>query len=233
MPEFFPADFPSWLEFLHRVSLNPIRCLTTPRPWAPLTDAEWETIAPFLAAHGCGLAFTPRPGRPPKDTRARLDAIFRAVTLKHPRGGRASWARLPEAHGKADTLSRTYRRWAHANLWARLLMEAACPTCPAILRRLTYWICCAFRRGIRIMGLRLPITHISGRERRNRSGADGLSGVHCMARGGDVGRVGTDWRQRPGREQRRGAKLDRHRGGGMSARRSAPQRAPAVVAGTA
>ncbi|MBV1799823.1 transposase [Siccirubricoccus sp. G192] len=154
MPNFLPPDFPSRLEFLHRVSLDPIRCRTPVRPWAPLTDDEWEAIAPSLAAMGCGLSLTRRAGRPPADTRARLDAIFRAVTLKHPRGGRAAWAQLPEAHGKADTVSRSFRRWAHAKLWARLLMEVACPTCPAALRGLTYWVCCAFRRGIRIMGLR-------------------------------------------------------------------------------
>jgi hypothetical protein len=79
----------------------------------------------------------------------------------------------------------------------------------------------------------LPITHISGRERRNRGSDDGLSAVRFVARGSDAGKVGTDGRQRPGREQRRGAKLDRHRGGGMSARRSAPEQAAAVVAGTA
>src|SRR4051794_22056844 len=114
-----------------------------PPPWPPLPDEEWEPLAPSLAAHGCGLSFAPRPGRPPEDTRARLDAIFRAVTLKAPGGGRGTWKQLPEAFGKPDTVSRTYRRWARANLWARLLAEVACPTCPPILRRLTYFICCA------------------------------------------------------------------------------------------
>ncbi len=153
MPNLLPPNFPT-LELIHRISLDPIRCLTPPRPWASLTDAEWDAIAPFLAAEGCGLSLAPRPGRPPSDTRARLDAIFRAVTLKHPRGGRGTWAQLPPEHGKADTVSRTYRRWARAGLWARLLAEAACPTSPPVLRSLTYFICCAFRRAIRVMGLR-------------------------------------------------------------------------------
>ena len=33
-------------------------------------------------------------------------------------------------------------------------MEVACPTAAPAMRRLTYLVCCAFRRGIRIMGLR-------------------------------------------------------------------------------
>jgi transposase len=152
-----PANFPSTLSLIHKISIDPTACRTPPRPWAPLTDAEWEEVAPFLAAHGCGLSFTRRAGRPPVDTRARLDAIFRAVTLKAPRGGRGAWRQLPEEFGKPDTVSRTYRRWARANLWARLLVEVACPTCPPVLRRLTYFICCAFRRAVRVMGLRAII----------------------------------------------------------------------------
>ncbi|GGC30070.1 hypothetical protein GCM10011504_05370 [Siccirubricoccus deserti] len=103
------------------------------------------------------MSFTRRAGRPPVDTRARLDAIFRAVTLKAPGGGRGAWRQLPSGFGKPDTVSRTYRRWARANLWARLLTEVACPSCPPVLRRLTYVICCAFRRAIRVMGIRAII----------------------------------------------------------------------------
>jgi transposase len=154
MPSLLPPDFPTRLDLVHRLSLDPIRCRTPPRPWAPLTDAEWQAIAPFLAAHGCGMSLTRRAGRPPQDTRARLDAIFRAVTLKHPRGGRGAWAQLPPEHGKPDTVSRTHRRWARAHLWARLLAEVACPTCPPVLGNLAYLICCAFRRAVRVMGLR-------------------------------------------------------------------------------
>jgi transposase len=137
----------------YRLAVTQDGVLTPRRPWAPLTDAEWEHIAPYLAALNCGLSFTRRAGRPPEDTRARLDAIFRAVTLKHSKGGRGTWAQLPEGFGKPDTVSRTFRRWAHAKLWLRLLAEVACPTCPPVLKGLTYFICCAFRRGIRLMGL--------------------------------------------------------------------------------
>ena len=130
------------------------RSAALPRPWAPLTDAEWDALAPFLAAHNCGLSLAPRPGRLPADTRARMDAIFRAVTLKHPRGGRGTWAQLPPEHGKPDTVSRTYRRWARANFWTRLLAEVACPTSQPVFRNLAHPVCCAFRRAVRVMGLR-------------------------------------------------------------------------------
>jgi transposase len=148
-----PPDLVPKLLETYRLAIAPGAVLTPPRAWAPLTDDEWEHVAPYLAALNCGLSFTRRAGRPPEDTRARLDAIFRAVTLKHPKGGRGTWAQLPEGFGKPDTVSRTWRRWAHAKLWIRLLAEVACPTCPPVLWRLTYFICCAFRRGLRIMGL--------------------------------------------------------------------------------
>ena len=42
------------------------------------------------------LTAAPRAGRPTADPRARLDAIFRAATLKHPVGGRARIPRWME-----------------------------------------------------------------------------------------------------------------------------------------
>jgi transposase len=119
-----------------------------------LSDSEWEHIACYLAALNCGLSFEPRRrGRPPENVRARLDAIFRAVTLKHPKGGRANWNQLPAEFGKPDTVSKTYRRWLGRGLWQRLLSEVADPTCPTVLRDLSYYICCAFRRGWRLLPL--------------------------------------------------------------------------------
>ncbi len=141
------------------------------RPWAPMTDAEWEAVAPFLWAMGCGFRGAPgvsAAGRPLADPRARLDAIFRSVTLKrevtHPRTGqpvpaRACWCDLPPGYGRPDSVSRLYRRWARlgdgrASLWARLLIEVTDPAAAPALRGMAHWICCAFRRGIRLMGLR-------------------------------------------------------------------------------
>ena len=152
-PTIIPPDFLTRHNLIHRLYLAPLRGLTLRAPWAPLTDAEWDALAPILAAQGCGLAGAPRAGRPMASPRARLDAIFRAVTLKHPQGGRAPWRLLPEAFGKPDTTSRTHRRWAAAGLWARLLVEVARPDCPPVLRRLTHRVCCAFRRAVRQMGL--------------------------------------------------------------------------------
>jgi transposase len=153
-PDLLPPDLIARHGLIERLVLAPLNHLTRPRPWARLTDREWEAVAPYLWVHGCGMAAPgeTRPGRPLPDPRARLDAIFRGVTLKHPEGGRAPWSALPEEFGKPDTISRTFRRWAAAGLWARLLAEVACPTCPPALKRLTYFICCAFRRAVRVIG---------------------------------------------------------------------------------
>ncbi|MFC7477332.1 transposase, partial [Dankookia sp. GCM10030260] len=92
-PEILPPDFVARHDLHNYLYLRPTFGLTPPQPWAPLTDAEWAALRPVLAEHGCGLSDHPRAGRPMADPRARLDAIFRAVTLKRPRpqgGGRGS-----------------------------------------------------------------------------------------------------------------------------------------------
>ncbi len=155
--DMLPPDLAARREVVERLVLDPIRNRVVPRPWAPLSDAEWEELAPHLWALGCGLSppWQRRGGRPmtEEQVRARLDAIFRAVTLKHPRGGRGAWRQLPEEHGKPDTASRTCRRWAQRGLWSRLLEEVAQPTAPPALRRLAYWVCCAFRRSLTAIGV--------------------------------------------------------------------------------
>ena len=123
-PEILPPDFAVRHDLHNYLYFHPTFGLTPAQPWAPLSDAEWAALRPFLAEHGCGLSDHPRAGRPMADARARLDAIFRAVTLKRPRpqgGGRAPWTQLPPEFGKADTISRTYRRWCRTDLWMRLL----------------------------------------------------------------------------------------------------------------
>ncbi|WP_052388863.1 transposase [Belnapia moabensis] len=143
----FPADFLTRHDILRRIYLDPLTCLTPPRPWAAMTDAEWAALAPILAAMGCGMA---ERGRPLDcSPRERLDAIFRWATTKH-RGGRAPWRLLPPEHGKPDTVSRSYRRWARAGLWPRLLVALAAH--PERLATLAHRICCAFRRAIRLCG---------------------------------------------------------------------------------
>jgi len=156
-PEILPPDFVARHGLVERLVLAPLRGRTRRRAWAPLTDAEWEAVAPYLWIKGCGMAApgAARPGRPLPDPRARLDAIFRAVTLKRPAaegGGRAAWNQLPAEFGRPDTISRSFRRWAAAGLWTRLLEEVADPGCPPALRRLAYFISCAFRRAWRVIG---------------------------------------------------------------------------------
>jgi hypothetical protein len=152
-PDVLPPDFLARHDLLRRLHLGPLTGLTPPHPWAPMTDAERGWLRPRLPGTAAG-----GPGRPMADARARLDAVFRAVTLKRPAaegGGRAAWNALPEAFGRPDTVSRTYRRWARLHLWARLLClvsDKARPTPLAL--GLRHRVCCAFRRGIRLMGLR-------------------------------------------------------------------------------
>jgi hypothetical protein len=77
------------------------------RGWEPLSDTEWAVLAPFVfraaateaeaeaaraatahaAASAEGVPLRRRPGRPVRDPRARLDAIFWMAA--HARPGRA------------------------------------------------------------------------------------------------------------------------------------------------
>jgi transposase len=127
----------------------PRRRYSRPRPWEPLSDDEWAVLAPFvLRAAG--------PGRPVRDPRARLDAIFRmAADTSAPGRSLAPWRALPAECGKADTASRQFRRWAAAGLWSRLLRALADPDYPGIriLRRLESWICRTYRRAWRLLGV--------------------------------------------------------------------------------
>ena len=157
-PEILPPDFVVRHDLHNYLYFHPTFGLTPAQPWAPLTDAEWAALRPSSPSMAAACPTTPAPaGRWPTRP-ARLDAIFRAVTLKRPRpqgGGRAAWGQLPpEGFGKSDTVSRTYRRWCRTDLWMRLLQVVGAEDCPAVLARLTHRICCAFRRGIRIMGMR-------------------------------------------------------------------------------
>lgn len=110
-----------------------------PRPWAPLTDAEYASLEPFIA--------NPGPGRPLRDPRGRLDAIFRIATTNIP------WSRISTDHGPTDTIHRLFRRWAHAGIWSALLRHSARRRAPRALRGLRGWIAAVFRRCIRLLGL--------------------------------------------------------------------------------
>jgi transposase len=109
------------------------------RPWAPLTDAEFAALRPFFTREGAG--------RPLHDLRGRLNAVFWVACQKGP------WRLLPRDIGPADTASRQFRRWVGAGIWTRLLKLVARPDCPPLLRRLEHWICRAYRRALRLLGL--------------------------------------------------------------------------------
>jgi transposase len=119
-----------------------MRRFTPRRPWAPLTDAEWQALRPFLRQEGS-------PGRPlGTDPRTRLDALLHAATTGLP------WHALPAAYGRGPTLARHFRRLAKAGLWSRLLEALAHPKAPPALRALEYWLCRAARRAMRLLGMK-------------------------------------------------------------------------------
>ncbi len=117
---------------------------TPPRRWQPLTDAEWDALLPFVLVRA-------RPGRPLKDARARMDAVFWIAAAGCP------WRGLPPRFGKPDTASRHFRRLANAGLWERLLRALARPDAPEALLALEHWIVRACRRATRLRGLRIIV----------------------------------------------------------------------------
>jgi len=110
-----------------------------PRPWTPLSDAEWSILAPYLENTG--------PGRPLRDPRGRLDAIFRICLTNTP------WSGISTDHGPTSTIHRGFRRWAHAGLWTTLLKQSARRRAPKPLRALKPWLAAVFRRCHRLLGL--------------------------------------------------------------------------------
>jgi transposase len=125
---------------MHRPTLSGRRSpYTAVRPWAPLSDAEWDALAPFVTRDA-------GPGRPLRDSRGRLDAMLRNTLADRP------WRDLPPGGGcKPDTASRLFRRWTHAGVWMRLLEALAAPDAPAPLRAMEYWICRLVRRSLWVL----------------------------------------------------------------------------------
>lgn len=111
---------------------------TKPAPWRPLTDEEWEQIRPLIVDPTA-------PGPQMADPRGRLDACLHGACMP------GAWDRLPKEFGRADTVARTFRRWAHRGVWDNLLIWAASGR--VFTPQLEYMICRAFRRGWRILGL--------------------------------------------------------------------------------
>jgi len=116
-----------------------------PRPWQPLSDAEWDALAPHLA-RAEGAAGRPLAG----GARARLDAVFRVVA------GGLRWRQARHEGVSADAVSRQFRRWAHQGLFVRLLRQVAKgkrAAVPPALRAIEHWICAAHRRSVRAVGV--------------------------------------------------------------------------------
>jgi transposase len=118
------------------------RRLTPPRRWQPLADAEWDALLPFVLVRN-------RPGRPLRDARKRMDAVFWTAASG------SAWRAVPPRFGKPDTVSRHFRRLCHAGLWERLLRALALPDAPPALLALEHWIVSACRRAARLRGLGL------------------------------------------------------------------------------
>lgn len=113
-----------------------------PHPFRPLTDDEFALLNRHLPpAEG-------RRGRPPRDRRRLLDAIFWVSCSRGP------WKDLPEALGRPDTASRALRRWARSGHLDLLLRQVAGRTARDTLWNALAWrIARAWRRVSRVVGL--------------------------------------------------------------------------------
>lgn len=78
-----------------------------------LTNEEWAFFEPFVVLAG------PLRGRPPRDHRRKLDAIFWIA-----RTG-AVWRDLPPELGRWNSVFRQFRRWNASGLWNVLLQALA------------------------------------------------------------------------------------------------------------
>jgi transposase len=76
-----------------------------------LTDEQWAFFAPLVTETG------PLRGRPPRDHRRTLDAVFWIARTGAP------WRDLPCELGNWNSVHRQYRRWTTSGLWD-LMLEA-------------------------------------------------------------------------------------------------------------
>ena len=109
---------------------------STPCPWRPMTEAEWQSLSTLLRGSGRG--------RPPKDARRQWDGIFWVACSTGP------WRDMPAEFGRADTAHRMLRRAAAARLLHRLLLALARRGDGGGLRGLEWFITRAFRRVFRV-----------------------------------------------------------------------------------
>ncbi len=78
-----------------------------------LSDAEWAFFEPFVTEAG------PLRGRPPRDHRRTLDAIFWIARTGAP------WRDLLEELGNWNSVHRQFRRWTAIGLWDVMLAALA------------------------------------------------------------------------------------------------------------
>jgi hypothetical protein len=82
----------------------------------PLTDAEWERIAPLLPPQ------KPPTGRPRHDHRTVVNGILSVV------GTELSWREMPKEYGNRYRAYKRYRLWCDQGLWPRIVAALAAPT---------------------------------------------------------------------------------------------------------
>ena len=75
-----------------------------------MTDDEWAYFEPFLIRRG---------GRPPRNHRRVLDAVFWLMRTGAP------WRDLPEEFGNWNSIFRQFRRWADSGVWDVILEALA------------------------------------------------------------------------------------------------------------
>lgn len=111
---------------------------TQPKPWRPMTDAEWASLSACLRHSGAG--------RPARDARRTWDGIFWIACSKGP------WRDLPAEFGRPDSVHRALRRAALARQLHRMLLRVA--EHPLMrgdpLRGIAWFVERAFRRAFRV-----------------------------------------------------------------------------------
>jgi transposase len=106
-----------------------------PPSWAPMTDAEWEALAPYV---------THRRGRPPRDPRRSWDGIFWIACSDLP------WAALPRPLGHYRTAHSTLMDAGRTGVLDRLLIGVSRhPFADAGLAPLEWRVLRAVRRASR------------------------------------------------------------------------------------
>jgi transposase len=84
-----------------------------------MSDEEWSFFAPFLTEKRSSG------GRPPRDHRLVLDAIFWIARTGAP------WRDLPTECSSWNSVFRQYRRWTEVGIWEVMLEALATSECGA------------------------------------------------------------------------------------------------------